>query len=108
MGVFVRIARRCCVFAFRHLSLARVLFHRHVHAVCTRRNSGIYFELGGVGATSSGRRSDLIQPCFEFGWWDHRRILFMPLEKVSVTADNEVGVVSACEVDHLIIVLVTG
>ncbi len=54
------------------------------------------------------RRSDLIQPCFEFGWWDHRRILFIPLEKVSVTADNEVGVVGASEVDHVVIVRVTG
>lgn len=64
----MRIPRRCCVFVVDHLSLVRVAFHRHVHAVCTRRNSGICFELGGVGATPWGRRSDLIQPCFEFGW----------------------------------------
>jgi hypothetical protein len=39
---------------------------------------------------------------------DHRRVLLAPLEKIGITADDEVGVVSPREMDHVVIVSVSG
>ena len=62
----------------------------------------------GPETTLGAGRSGLTQSHFKIGWWDHWRVLFLPLEKVGVTADNEVAPVGSCKVNHIVIVRVTG
>ena len=48
----------------------------------------------------------MAQSRLEFGLGDHRRTLFVPLEKVGITADDEVGVVGTGRADHVVVVWV--